>query len=194
MENYYRRIGRLVGAVTAGLVWLAGIANATPITGGISFMGFTMTLPAGETLETTDELNFLPIPGLGGTALTGSGTGTYAGVPAMTSVTLNTVDLTPDEPYGLWSFSSGGTDYSFSLEDVDDVSRTSYSIALTGHGILHVEGYEDTEGIFSLSSQYPIAGTFSFSASAQAVPEPTTMILVGAGLLGLIGVSRRRKH
>ena len=38
-----------------------------------------------------------------------------------------------------------------------------------------------------------IAGTGTAMASAVTVPEPTSMLLVAAGLLGVAGISIRRK-
>ncbi len=38
-----------------------------------------------------------------------------------------------------------------------------------------------------------IAGTGTAMASAVTVPEPTSMLLVAAGLLGVAGISMRRK-
>jgi hypothetical protein len=86
-------------------------------------------------------------------------------------------------------------DLSFVLETI--VVETQVSIlnvsymVLTGTGIFSATGYEDTFGTFVLTANS--AGTsFNFSSSAAAVPEPSTLLLLSAGLL-LLGFVRRQR-
>lgn len=49
----------------------------------------------------------------------------------------------------------------------------------------------DYNGVFSLSTQGP-ANNASYSATLSTVPEPTSVALLGTGLLGFAGMVRRK--
>lgn len=68
-------------------------------------------------------------------------------------------------------------------------------LLLAGAGILRFTGYEATPAIFTLTAQGPSDTSFSGSLVAQAVSvsEPSTMLLLGLGLLGIGYISIRRR-
>ena len=81
--------------------------------------------------------------------------------------------------------------FSFDLVSVSVLAQSANLLTLTGTGLFHLTGYENTPGSFYFSGN-EAGGTFSYSASEAAVPEPGTMTLLGIGLFGLAGAIRRR--
>ena len=110
-----------------------------------------------------------------------------------------------------WTFTSGAVDnfwsvggFSFDLTSSTTFLKTANNLIVNGTGFITGNGFASTAGSWSLSSQAPPAGqiidgvttqVFSFSAAAAATSVPdggTTAVLLGASLLGLGLISRRR--
>jgi hypothetical protein len=83
----------------------------------------------------------------------------------------------------------------FDLLSIDVVLQDAQNLNLAGIGTLYMTGYDDTPGIWLFNSTSTTnAGVFSFSANSTPVPEPTTVALLGIGLVGLAGVEVRRRR
>ena len=179
-----------------GLSMASLSAQAISITGGISCAGDATPAPAGNWGGATG-VNF------GDTefnARVSSVSGSYAGVPAgaITGQLATFFDFTfapalNPNPVLLWTFDFGGRTYSFLMDTVSVAGQSTNFLDLTGYGTLSITGYDDARGVWRFTGQQ--AGnpaTFSFSSSNEPLPEPSTLALLGLGLLG-ISAARRRK-
>lgn len=153
---------------------------ATPITGDLAYGGFaswvgndlifdpTLDVWADGDLAVISDISHatLSVPGSGGALVT---------------------------PMALWTDSANALNY-FTL---NAGTRTDFgvggSITLDGSGIMNLAGFDPTAYNWSLSFN-PFSNMAFFSAASVAsVPEPGTLLLLGAGLAGAALSRRRRK-
>ncbi len=135
--------------------------------------------------------------------------------PVFSYVSLNGNGYAFDQDFDLLSFgnSSDGNDCGYwgcgtSYKQVVDLGNGNFEYQLLGtgepHGTLRFTGAFDTVSWRSLSNEYWNGFTVGIEGTAaeilppveppdNPVPEPTTMLLFGAGLAGLVGAKRRSK-
>lgn len=196
---------RLLGTLCACMsVFCFQPANAVSINGDIAFgtaVGASWT-PADNLLNTGVSITTLNADGVKfndgidaspiDEGLVTNAFGDYAGTLGA-FVDFNDFVFDPLTPNTqLWTFISGTNTYSFRMSTISIVSQTSNSISLEGVGIASITGFEDTGGDFTLTLNQN-RQAFSFSSSASVVvPVPAAVWLFGSGLLGLVGIARRR--
>ena len=165
-------------------------ASAVGITGEISLDGsYTVNVANFNAGFATKFTSF------SGVAVSAAPTGAYAGT-AGSAVTHSGFKFDPfvGPIIPLWTFTSGGLTYSFDLVSMGIDFRNKKSIVMSGSGLAHITGFDDTVGNWLLSAN--TAGTtFSFSstnASEEAVPEAgATLPLLGLAVMGL-GLFRKK--
>jgi len=165
---------------------MAFSAVAIPISGAISFSG-TDTQSNPDLSAATEFTGFTNVV----VSSTG-GTGSYSPVLLGQAVTFEPFTFRPSlTPNPLWTFVSGGNTYSFDATGATVAFSNSNTLTLEGTGIAHITGFDPTPGKWFFSANN--AGgtsTFSVSTAVTAVPEPTSLLLLGFGLVGMAGVSR----
>jgi hypothetical protein len=190
----------LAGLAILAMVGIAApAAQAVPITGSLSVSGGFTPVDSGGTatsLGAAVGIDFDPA-GPGGSMTTDQVTGTFALFTFVgdTSGTITDFTFNPFPAGGIASFftitSALGT-LSFDLETVLIAFQSNHFLALQGSGTVYAAGYNPTPGVWALTGQTVDQLTFSWSASAAAVPEPGTLALLGFGVLGLGILLRRR--
>jgi hypothetical protein len=193
-----KRIIALLAGVA--LMALTTSAMAIPITGSIVFVGGLKLTGSAVPLNTQDATGLeFDYKGL----VLDGGTGTYLpikGYPSViTQVTFQDFIFAPVLSSGpikpLWTVTYGVDTFGFDLYSVTATRIAPNGLLLNGTGILHATNYDDTVGSWSLTTQDG-SGTLSFSAVSAdpPVPEPSTLLFLGAGLLALTIVGKRMQE
>lgn len=167
----------LFAIVTAAALTLPVLsARATPLDGIINF--------TGSDSYTSTSVTFI------GAQNASSDTGALAAFGVCNNcITANNLTYSPftSAPFDFLDGTNLGEKFNLTLDSVQNVSFVAgTSLSFTGDAVLSLTGFTSTPGTVFFSTQGPNGPTeVSFSATALAVPEPASVLLLSLGVLGV---------
>jgi PEP-CTERM motif len=196
-------IKRLV-ILTALAIGSAAVAHADSITGTVSAFGTNTFTSNTVTFTNPGQINGGPGSRSGSFSILTDGNPDdfFPGLVGALPYTQGTNEIPPGGSIDAFTTSEGGVTFTFTMTSYDAAygalpgcAAGAVCLNITGMGIWSATGLTSSPGSFTLSDQLAngqTTTTYSASAVASPIPEPASLALFGTGLLGIVGITRRR--
>ncbi len=181
--NFKNLAATLILGITSAVA-----AHATPITGQFSITGSSVSDTGSMLIFQPNTINV----GASNTLYGSFTTLLTAGENGTITSPINYASFVPGSSSLM--FANSASSVTFTLSTISEVTNGIFG-NFTGTGIIstNVAGFDPTMANLYFTTQGNGVTTFSATAiTPSAVPEPSTLALMGTGILGLAGALKRR--
>ena len=179
--------------ITSGTLGMTGVYQAENAAGTNVSLSTANWIDFGTNLAAPTFDAGAPSTANTGNFLVTQATGSFTGLFGQTGL-IHDLLFAPSTPIAQF-FSVGGV--TFNLASIAVTAQNNSVLGLTGAGTFQPGTADASSGTWSASFQTDgtnLIGAFTWSANSSptGVPEPATLGLLGASLLGFVGLRRRR--